>query len=84
MDDGYSSINLNHHILENEEANLQVDTSNSFSSTPQVDKDTAILIASDALSLSKKDQRKCIMLASLADLEPITLTPKTGKKNIVY
>ena len=43
-------------------------------------KDTALLIASDARSSSKEDQKKCIMFATLADLNPITLTSNTGKE----
>ena len=74
------SIDLNHHVLENEEINLQVDTSNSLPSTSQVETDIAILIACDALSLPEKDQKKCIMFANLADMEPVTLTANTGKK----
>ncbi|CAO3640945.1 unnamed protein product [Cunninghamella blakesleeana] len=73
MDDEYPSINLNHRILENEEINLQVDTSNSFPSTLQVDKYTAILIASDTLSLSKKDQEKIITLRNIGNWKPIII-----------
>lgn len=83
MDDDYPSINLNH-ILENEESNLQVDSSNSFPPTSQVDKDTAILIASDALSLSEKEQKRCIMFANLANYRNLKHRKKilfTGRIN---
>lgn len=53
MDEEYPFIDLNQHVLEKEEINSQVGTSSSVPvpPTPQVDKDTAILIVSNALPL---------------------------------
>ena len=75
----FPSISLNHHAPDTERIDLQADSSGSFPSTSQLEKDTAILIAMDALSLSKREQKKCFMLADLADLEPIIILAENGK-----
>ncbi|KAI9275325.1 hypothetical protein BY458DRAFT_426867, partial [Sporodiniella umbellata] len=76
----FPSISLDHHAPDAERIDLQADSSSSFPFTSQVEKDTATLIAMDALSHSKREQKKCFMLADLADLEPIIILAEKGKK----
>ncbi|KAI8969097.1 hypothetical protein BDF20DRAFT_893228 [Mycotypha africana] len=75
----FPSVSLDHHAPNTERIDLQVEGSSSFPSTSRFEKETAILIAMNALSLSKREQKKCSMLANMAYLEPITLTSKSGR-----
>ena len=54
-------------------------SSSSITNASLCDKDTSILLASSALSLSNSDQEKRIMLAKIGDLEAITLSLLNGK-----
>ncbi|KAI7875069.1 uncharacterized protein EV154DRAFT_526795 [Mucor mucedo] len=80
INEEFPSISLDHQAPDAETIDLQADSSSSFPSTSHLEKDTATLIAMNALSLSKREQEKCLMLADLADLEPIIILAENGKK----
>ncbi|KAG2210336.1 hypothetical protein INT47_003321 [Mucor saturninus] len=79
INEDFPSISLDHHAPDAERIDLQADSSSSFPSISHLEKDTSTLIAMNALSLSKREQKKCLMLADFADLEPINLTSNSGR-----
>lgn len=58
INEEFPSISLDHHAPDTERIDLQADSSSSFPSTSHLEKDTAILIAMNALSLSLKKGAK--------------------------
>ncbi|KAG1079463.1 hypothetical protein G6F42_023754 [Rhizopus arrhizus] len=78
--DEESSVTLKHQKITKPQ--LNVNTSilySSSSSFTRLDHDSAVLMASSALSLPKAEQEKKLMLAKVGDWKPISVITKTGK-----
>ena len=61
INEEFPSNSLDHHAPDTERIDLQADSSSSFPSTSHLEKDTAILIAMNALSLSQKGSKRNVL-----------------------
>ncbi|KAI9247845.1 hypothetical protein BY458DRAFT_526936, partial [Sporodiniella umbellata] len=78
-DDDGSSVLMKHHkpsIIEN---NFSTNTLVTSQTSNQLDNDSAVLLACNALSCSPRVQDSCVLAAKIGKLEPILLTSSNGK-----
>lgn len=78
--DEESSVILKHQKITKPQLNVNTDILYSSSSSfTRLDYDSAVLMASSALSLPKAEQEKKLMLAKVGDWKPISVITKTGR-----